>query len=106
MMGSLLKPHPLERCHRFFAINALSTVDHRDFDILQRRSPRQEVEGLEDEPDLMTPDARKLPVRVTRNVLAPQAVAPIRRLVEAAEDVEQRRFAGSGRPADGHELTS
>jgi hypothetical protein len=70
----------------------------------ERRRTRQEVESLEDEPDLPVPDRRQGIVVEARDVAAGQAIRTRGRRVETAEDVHERRLARAGRPDDRDEL--
>ena len=75
-------------------------VDERELDVLQRGGAREQVEGLEDEADLLVADRRQLVVvhRLDRDAV--EEVAAGGRAVEAADDVHQRRLAGAGRAHD------
>jgi hypothetical protein len=79
-------------------------VDERQLDVVERRGARQQVEGLEDEPDLLVADARQLVVVHRAHLLAVQEVGALRRRVEAADEVHQRGLAGTRRAHDGHVL--
>ena len=81
-----------------------AVVEQRQFDVVERRGARQQVEALEDEPDLAVAHDRELVLRHARDVLAVEDVAAARRPIEAPEDVHQRRLAGSGRAGDRDEL--
>jgi hypothetical protein len=64
-----------------------------------------QVEALEDEADVLFAQPRELPFGVRRYFLVEEAVGAARRVVEQADDVEQRRFAAAGWAHDGNELT-
>jgi hypothetical protein len=76
------------------------------FDVVERRRARQQVEALEDEPDLLVPDGGELVLRHLRDVLPVEEVLARRRPVEAAGDVHERRLAGTRRPGDRQELAA
>ncbi len=77
-------------------------VHQRELDIVQCRRARQEVERLEDEPDLLVPDARELVVLHRGRELAVEPVLAFVRRVEAADEVHERRLSRAGRPHDRH----
>ena len=81
-------------------------VDQGQFDVVQRGRPRQQVERLEDEPDLLVPDAREIVVVHPADVLAVQQVLAARRRIETADEVHQRRLARPGGSHDGDELAA
>ena len=79
---------------------------HRHGHVLVRGQRRNEVEELEHEADLLAAQAREAVFVELRDVdLIDQHLAG-RRLVEARDEPEQRRFAAARRPDDGDELTS
>ena len=59
---------------------------------------RQEVERLKDEADLLAADARKFGVVQGRDIYAVKMIRAASRTVEAAKQMQQRGFAGAGRP--------
>ena len=75
-------------------------VDERQLDVVERGRARQQVERLEDEPDLLVPDPRQLVVVHLAHLLVVQQVAALRRRVEAADEVHERRLARPGRAHD------
>src|SRR5687768_1902539 len=77
-------------------------VHERELDVVQGRRAREQVERLKDEPDLLVSDARELVVRHGRDLRAVQPVFAGRRRIQAADDVHERRLAGSRRTHDGH----
>ena len=81
-------------------------VQQRQFHILQRAGPRQQVELLEHEADLLVANLRQLVAVQLADADPIQPVLPGRRLVEAPENVHQRRFAGAGRPHDRDEIAA
>lgn len=81
-------------------------VEKRQLDVLPDRRARQEVEGLEDEAELLIADARQCLRGHRGHVFAVEPVAALRRRVEAAEDVHQGGLAGAGRADDRDELAA
>ncbi len=57
---------------------------------------REEVEGLEDEADLLVADTGEFVVVELGDVVAVEPVFALRGRVKAADEVHQRGFAGSG----------
>src|SRR6187401_1805345 len=68
--------------------------------VVQRGGPGEQVERLEDEPDLLVADAGELVVVHLAHLLVVQQVGALGRRVEAADQVHQRRLAGAGRTHD------
>src|SRR5437764_5646201 len=83
---------------------AAAVVEQRQFHVVERRRPRQEVESLEHEADLLVPDRCELVFRELRYVLAVKEVLSARRTIQAADDVHERRLTGAGRSRDADEL--
>ena len=90
--AALARSDPILRRH--------AGVDQRQLDVVERGRARQQVEGLEDEPDLLVPDAGQVVVVHRRDFLAVEQVAALRRRVEAADQVHQRGLARPRRPHD------
>ena len=80
-------------------------VEQRQLDVLDRRRPRQQVEPLKHEADLAVADLREFVVVQPRDVAVLEPVLARGRTIEAAEDVHERRLAGSRRSDDRHELS-
>ncbi len=64
----------------------------------------EEIEGLEDEADLLVANAGELVVVELGDVVAVEPVVALRGRVEAADEVHQRGFAGAGGAHDGDVL--
>ena len=79
-------------------------VEQRQLDVLERGGARQQVEALEHEAERLVADARELVGVQPRDLLAVEAKLARRRLVEAAEDVHQRRLARARRAHHRDEL--
>jgi hypothetical protein len=72
--------------------------------IFEDGTVRQEVEGLEDEADAPAAQSGALFIAEGRRVCAVKQVAAAGGAVEAADDIEQRRFARAGGAGDGQPL--
>src|ERR1051326_551311 len=70
-------------------------VHQRELDVLQRRRAGQEIEGLEDEPDLPVPHPGERVVRHAGHFLPVEPVFAAGRRVETADQVHQRGLAGA-----------
>src|SRR5436190_1727489 len=81
-------------------------VDQRELDVFQRARPGQEVERLEDEPDLAVADPRELGPREAGDVLTVQDVAAGRRRVKTAEHVHEGGLSRAGGAHDRDELAA
>jgi len=64
-------------------------IPKRHADIIQRRSPRDQVEALKNKAYLPVTDLSKLVAREFRDILLPQDVVAGRRCVQAADNVHQ-----------------
>ena len=78
--------------------------DECGFDVLGGRQGGDQVEGLEDEPDLLGADPGELGFAERAEVGAVQFDGALGRAVEAAEQVEQGGFAVAGAALDGQPL--
>ena len=77
----------------------------RDADVLRGGQHRDQAERLEDERDRPTGAARSRSRSVIAVTSCPATrTVPLGRVVQAADDVEQRGLAGAGPPAHRHEL--
>src|SRR5579863_16899 len=77
--------------HAFLGRNA--GIDQRQFHIVQRSRPGQQVERLEDESDFLVADPRQFIVVQFADQLAVEPVLSLRRRIEAADQVHQRGLA-------------
>jgi hypothetical protein len=75
-----------------------------EHDVLERREVRQELVELEDEADGAVAEGGEAGAGEGGHVLAADQDAARVRFVEGAEDVEQRRLAGTRRSDDRHQL--
>ena len=81
-------------------------VVQRHARVVQRTGPRQQVEVLEDEPDLGVAQGGALVGRQRRDFLPLEAIAAGRGPVQAAEDVHQRALARAARTDQRDELAA
>jgi hypothetical protein len=81
-------------------------IDQGQFDIVQRRGARQQVEGLEHEADFLVADARQFVVRHVADQVAVDVVLPAGRRIQTADQVHQGRLARARRTHDGDILAA
>jgi acyl-CoA thioesterase-1 len=81
----------------------LASQLERHLHVLPGGERRDELEGLEDKPDLGGPDACPLVLGHDREVRAVEPHPAGRREIEPGEEAEQRSLAAAGRPYDGQE---
>ena len=81
-----------------------AAVHLRQHHVLKHCPIWQQVERLEHEPDALAPQACALLVGQRGGFHAVQSVEAVGRAIQAADDVQQRRLAGAGRPCDGQPL--
>jgi hypothetical protein len=81
-----------------------AVIDERQFDVVQRGGASEQVECLEDEADFLVANAGELIIVEFGDVVAVEPVMALRGRIEAAEEVHQRGFAGTGRAHDGDVL--
>src|SRR5690606_13563161 len=72
--------------------------------ILEDRQLVDEIEALEDEADGALAEVRALPLGMPGDFVAEEVILAARGIIQETQDVEQRRFAASGRAHDRHEL--
>ena len=89
---------PFGRLHR------LVRVEQRQFDVVERRRARQQIESLKHEADLPVAHLGQLVPAELGDVAPVEKILAAGRVVEAAEDVHQRRFAGPRWPGRRDEL--
>ena len=76
----------------------------RQFHVLERREHRNEVVHLEDKPDMPGPPFRELSGGHVGDLVAGDRDTAPCRDVQAAKQVQQRRFAGTARAHKGHKF--
>src|SRR2546428_3371813 len=77
-----------------------AAVGQRQLDVLEHRQITDQVERLEDEPDLEIADAGPVREGQVGDLLAVKPVLPVGGGVEEAEKRQERRLAAAGRPGD------
>ena len=82
------------------------SVNKRQLHVVERRSARQQIEGLKNEPDLLVADARELVVIHVADAFAVQQISASRRSIEAPDEVHECRFAGARGSHDGDVLAA
>ena len=92
------------RCSSFFGCDA--GVDEWQLDVLQGAGAWDQVEALEDEPDLAVAHDCELVVVEAADVDPVEEVAAAGRHVEAADDVHQGALAAAGRADDRDEVAA
>src|SRR5690606_37523538 len=99
VVRALREADALEVAHRFLAPlgERHARVDQRLHHVAERGHPRQQIEALEDETDLLVAHVRELTLVQACDVAAVQQVAAGRRRIEAADDVHHGRLAGARR---------
>src|SRR5438034_1229852 len=97
MVGSARQADQFKRLHRPIASRARAepagSVQHRQLNILQRRSASQQMKALKDETDFLVADVGQLIVIKARDVHALQEISSRRRAVETADEVHERGFS-------------
>ena len=108
VLGAVRHADLLERRHHaLLALGRLhAAIGERQLDVLVDVQVADQVEALEDEPDLAVAHARALGERQVRDFLAVQDVAPFGRRVEQPQDREQRRLAAARRAGNRDVLTA
>ncbi len=81
-------------------------IDQRQLHVVQRRGARQQVEGLEDEANLLVADARQLVIVELADQLSVQPVVAFAGSVKAANQIHQCGFARTRRSHDGDILVA
>ena len=81
-----------------------AVIEEREFHVLQRADPGQEIEPLEHEPDLSIADARQRLLGEMGNVVLVEEIAPGRQGVEASEEVHEGGLARARRSHHRHKL--
>src|SRR5439155_1337556 len=93
---TLMESPPFLRAPPAFAFGEFGVgVRQRHDHLVKRTGARQQVEVLEHEPNLAVADLRPLIVADLRDLFAIKPVPPVRRPIQAAENIHQRAFARS-----------
>src|SRR5207302_1764693 len=98
-MSTVRESHTRYRGKRPFAASArrVTAVHLRQHDVFQHGAVRQEMKRLKHEADPLAAEAGALFVRELGGLDSIQDIAAAGGTVEAADDVQQGRFAGAGR---------
>jgi hypothetical protein len=100
VMRAIRQPHFGEqRARAGRRIGAVGNLDRHQH-VLERGQRRQQVKGLEDEPDARSPQPRQVVLAQRGDVDAVDQDAPARGRVEPGDQPEQRRLAAAGRADD------
>src|SRR5205807_4828773 len=81
-------------------------VERGQFNIFQRSCARKQIESLKHKSNLAIADRRQLLLREPRYLNSFQQVATRARLVQAADDIHERRFPAAARTHDGGEFSA
>ena len=81
-------------------------IQQRQFDVLERARPRQQMKRLEDEADVGISEAGLLGLAQGRHVPPFEQVPAGRRDIEEAENIHERRLAGARRANDREEFAA
>src|SRR5687767_1010133 len=85
--------------------SADAAIDQWQLNVMQSCCACQQVEGLKYKPDFLIANARKLVIVHFRNILACEPILTLRGRIETADQVHERRFAGTRRADDRDVLT-
>src|SRR6266496_381178 len=84
----------------------LCTVNQGQFCVLSRGSAREEIKILQDEPDFAISNSGELIASQSGNISTIQEITTGAWSVETAQDVHQRRFAGTARAHERYEFAA
>ena len=106
MFGAVRDIHAAQDfIHAAPALGSLDAhVDQRQLDILEDIQLVDQVERLEDEADVALAELRAVFLSETAHLVVQQHIAARCRVVQQAQNIEQRRFAAARRTHDGDEL--
>ena len=97
MMRALAEADGFQRSHRarvaLGRLHRLVRVEQRQLDVVERGRARQKIESLKDKPDLVIANFGELVAAQLGDILPVQEILPARRVIEAPENVHQRRFS-------------
>ena len=97
------EPHALEQRGGPFCRATVAPQFQRDLHILGRRQRGDQLKGLEDESDLLAPEACALILGQAIKLHSIERHGAARWYVESGQQAKQRRLAAAGRSDDGHE---
>src|SRR6266566_4744274 len=81
-------------------------VQHRQFDVLERRSPGEQIEALKNKTNLLVPNVGQFVAVELGDVGAVEPVATLGGPIQAADDVHQSGFARTAGAHDGDKLAA
>src|SRR5437667_10752444 len=81
-------------------------VEHRQFDVLERRSPGQQIETLKNKTNLLVPNVSQLVAVELGDVGAVEPIATLGGPIQAADDVHESGFARTAGAHDGDKLAA
>ena len=104
--------HPLAQSHFFQSLFGARLslfsrnpgINHRQFDILNRRRARQQIKPLKHKTDLAVADFRQLVGRKLADIHTVKNIFSRTWLVQTAENVHKSRFSRTARPHNRHKL--
>jgi len=79
-----------------------AAVDQGQFHVVERGGSGEQVEGLKDEADFLVADAGQFVVIEFADEIAVEPIASLAGCIEAADEVHERGFTGTGRAHDGY----
>src|SRR5688572_16551424 len=108
VVGPRHEADPVERLERRLAPRGLAfaAIDQRQLDVLHRAGPREQVETLEHEAEILAPQQRALVAGERLDFGAEETKHPRSGHVEAAEDVHRGRLARARRAHDRDEVAA
>src|ERR1700682_4853110 len=108
MIGPVGQTDHLQRFHRastpFSFINA--AVQRRQFGILERGRPRQQIKSLKDKPYFAVANSRQLVFLKPGDIDAFEQMLARAGFVQASKNIHERGFTAAARAHDGDELSA
>src|SRR4051794_6721226 len=105
MRGAVGQVYLLESCERFLFVRG-AVEELRQHDVFERRQMRDQMELLKDETHGFAAKANQIVAAKFRRVSASDQQLAARCLIETADQIQQRGFAGTGWTHDGDPLAS
>ena len=97
-------PNQRPRAQRLALLFLHAAVDERKLHIFQRVQGGNKIESLKDKTDFPVADQGEFFIPESPGVLSAQQIGAAARNVQAAEDIHQRGFSGTGLPNNRHEF--
>src|SRR6266571_5227791 len=108
--GTVGQPDGFQRAERELALRPAwkmpMDVEHRQFDVLERRSSGQQIETLKNKTNLLVPNIGQLVAVELGDVGAVQPITPLSGPIQAADDVHESGFARTTGAHDGDKLAA